>query len=153
MASPISHTSFIWRCIQKANNNKDDFQNQESDSSQDISQDSLLDYFDYEQEDSIHSSLSSEGYYDSVSVPSLSSYTSNDSDFEDEDDSTIPDASVKSATSKKSTSSSVTDNMSLNRDMLPKSFLQLKGITVGNLNMGCNFRVEAAIAIIWSTTS
>jgi hypothetical protein len=32
--------------------------------------------------------------------------------------------------------------------MLPKSFLQLKGITVGNFNMGCNFRIDNAIIIM-----
>lgn len=37
---------------------------------------------------------------------------------------------------------------SLNRDLLPKSFLQLKGISVANYNMGCNFHIAAALRII-----
>ncbi len=37
---------------------------------------------------------------------------------------------------------------SLNGDLLPKSFLQLKGISVANYNMGCNFYIAAALRII-----
>jgi hypothetical protein len=37
---------------------------------------------------------------------------------------------------------------SQNDDTLPRSFLQLKGILVGNFNMGCNFHISAALMIM-----
>jgi hypothetical protein len=36
----------------------------------------------------------------------------------------------------------------MNGDNLPKSFLQLKGISVGNFNMGCHFHISAAIRLL-----
>jgi hypothetical protein len=36
----------------------------------------------------------------------------------------------------------------LNADLLPKTFLQLKGISVANYNMGCNFNISAALHIM-----
>ena len=47
-----------------------------------------------------------------------------------------------------SINSVLTDNDIQLRDALPKSFLQLKGITVGNFNMGCNFQIDTAITIM-----
>jgi hypothetical protein len=32
-----------------------------------------------------------------------------------------------------------------NGDLLPKTFLQLKGISVANYNMGCNFSIVATL--------
>jgi hypothetical protein len=36
----------------------------------------------------------------------------------------------------------------LNADLLPKTFLQLKDISVANYNMGCNFNISAALHIM-----
>jgi hypothetical protein len=35
-----------------------------------------------------------------------------------------------------------------NGDLLPKTFLQLRGIAVANYNMGCNINIAAAIRIM-----
>ncbi len=40
------------------------------------------------------------------------------------------------------------NDTSQNGDRLPKSFLQLKGIMIGNYNMGCNFHILAALRIM-----
>jgi hypothetical protein len=45
------------------------------------------------------------------------------------------------------------DDTSQNGDMLPKSFIQLKGIMVGIFNMGCNFHISSAKLIISSLNS
>jgi hypothetical protein len=97
--------------------------------------------------------------YDSSSVPSLSDYTSIDSDSEDEDTIKDDEATINSenfsgkfsdtsSTAPQSNNSSKSNDELLTRDVLPKSFLQLKGITVGNFNMGCNFRLDNAIIIM-----
>ena len=64
---------------------------------------------------------------------------------------TCSNNSISSLPSKKSINSSdtaTTDRSLPNRDVLPKSFLQLKGISIGNFNMGCNFRIDMAITIM-----
>jgi hypothetical protein len=33
-------------------------------------------------------------------------------------------------------------------DLIPKTFLQLKGISVANYNMGCNFNIAAALRVM-----
>jgi hypothetical protein len=37
---------------------------------------------------------------------------------------------------------------SINGDMIPKTFLQLKGKSVGNFNMACNFHISASLHVI-----
>ena len=44
--------------------------------------------------------------------------------------------------------SKASDEESFHGDRLPKSFLQLEGITVANFNMGCNFAIYKAIEIM-----
>jgi len=125
------------------------------------SYDSILEYYEMNDETYLDlTSLSDDtNEYDSTSVPSLSDYASIESDSEDED--TIKDDeattnsenfsekfSDTSSTAPQSNNSSKSNDELLNRDMLPKSFLQLKGITVGNFNMGCNFRIDNAIIIM-----
>ncbi len=44
---------------------------------------------------------------------------------------------------------SASKDTSIKGDKVPKSFLQLKGITVGNVNMGCNFHISATLRIMF----
>jgi len=44
--------------------------------------------------------------------------------------------------------SETSDTATVLGDKLPKSFLQLSGISVANFNMRCNFRVEKALSIM-----
>jgi hypothetical protein len=48
----------------------------------------------------------------------------------------------------RSTLLEISHDAPLNGDVLPISFLQLQGISVGNLNMACNFHVYAALQIM-----
>jgi len=54
------------------------------------------------------------------------------------------------AASLQSEKTELSDDTAALRDMLPKSFLQLQGISIGNFNMGCNFNIAAAISIMIS---
>jgi hypothetical protein len=67
-----------------------------------------------------------------------SSKQSSSSDMEDSDGSTRMQKSVNSADSNKRN----------NGDNIPKTFLQLKGISIANYNMGCNFDIAMAIRIM-----
>jgi hypothetical protein len=84
------------------------------------------------------SSLSEQGtqsLYDSEdSEPDLIDETDNDT--------------VANTASSRHTTQSHLSASSMNGDNLPKSFLQLKGISVGNYNMGCHFHISAAIHLL-----
>jgi len=91
------------------------------------------------------------------SIPSLFSGTLSDSDSADADFSGTDtesqvsqgsDTEISSQVSITTATLSAENENDLNGDSLPKSFLQLRGISVGNFNMQCNFRVEAAIRIM-----
>jgi hypothetical protein len=58
------------------------------------------------------------------------------------------DNNLTSNASAKSEETIQSNEINQNGDLLPKSFLQLKGIIVGNFNMGCNFHISAAICIM-----
>jgi hypothetical protein len=70
----------------------------------------------------------------SLATPSLYSEEDDDVDMDDMEETCSTD-SLRTA------HHSTCDNTSQNGDQLPKSFLQLKGITVGYFNMGCNFHI------------
>ena len=90
---------------------------------------------------------------DTLSVPSLSDSIDNDSDSEDDDTDEPSVASLQSAHSSHSIRSDVcstTDDKDiLNADNLPLTFLQLRGISIGNFNMNGNFKIEAAIRLMF----
>jgi len=58
--------------------------------------------------------------------------------MDDSDGSTLMQKSLSSAGSNKGN----------NGDNVPKTFLQLKGISIANYNMGCNFNIAMAISMI-----
>jgi hypothetical protein len=61
--------------------------------------------------------------------------------------SVISDASKSISTDEQS--STISSKMSnTTNDSLPESFLQLRGISIANFNMGCNFDTAAAIRIM-----
>jgi hypothetical protein len=62
-----------------------------------------------------------------------------------EDSSSIESNSVASIRISLTTNASETSN---NGDSLPKNFLQLKGISIANCNMGCNFNIASALWIM-----
>jgi hypothetical protein len=62
-------------------------------------------------------------------------------------DETDNDTVANTASSRHTTQSHLSAS-SMNGDNLPKSFLQLKGISVGNYNMGCHFHISAAIHLL-----
>ena len=130
---------------------------------------SIYDYFDHDDEHSIRTTLSLNSWYSSgsdadLSAPTLSDNVStylssenDDTDDYDEDTATCSNNSAGSSSSEilfnssksqTSTSSPASGDIAINRDVLPKSFLQLKGIVGGNFNMGCNFRIDDAISIM-----
>jgi hypothetical protein len=51
-------------------------------------------------------------------------------------------------TSTSSTRISCISSQSINHDTIPKTFLQLKGISVANYNMGCNLCIAATIRLM-----
>ena len=83
---------------------------------------------------------------DTLSIPSLSNHAFIDS--EDDDTSCATAISIASEKSMATGKSEASERESINGDLLPKSFLQLKGIFVGNFNMNCNFKVDHAIEIM-----
>jgi hypothetical protein len=114
-----------------------------SEESDDCEQNSLLNYY-LEKDDNLNRNSATENHQDisTLATPSLASDTDSDIDtintrdddtslnLEEEDD---QDNSVSKIQ---------------NGDSLPKTFLQLNGIVVGNFNMGCNFHISAALRII-----
>jgi hypothetical protein len=140
--SPNNTDAFIIRCIQNA---KRKLTEKEDDSSIITSSTEpnsiLLDYLKNDDEFNFDYSSISSRENDTLSTSSLCSDTYSLSDSR-EDDETYTESSIKSTKSITSTCTS------MNGDMLPKSFLQLTGIAVGNFNMGCNFHISAAIRIM-----
>jgi len=70
---------------------------------------------------------------------------SSTSDKDLEDSSSIESNNVASSRISLATNAS---EMSNNGDSLPKSFLQLKGISITNYNMECNLNIASALWII-----
>ena len=92
---------------------------------------------------------------DSLLTPSLSDHISLDSDSEpdsvDHDDETITACTGTSVASSKcgnSITSMASEELSTTNNTPSKSFLQLKGISIGNFNMNCNFDIESALCIM-----
>jgi hypothetical protein len=77
---------------------------------------------------------------DSISTPCLLSETDSRSILSEMDSISWTDLS------RSTTTTVLTDNQSNN--ILPKSFMQLQGISVGNFNMACNFNILAALHIM-----
>ena len=75
-----------------------------------------------------------------LKTPSLSSETELDMELNSLSD-------TSSMVSYWSIEQKLIDDTSQNGDMLPKSFIQLKGIMVGIFNMGCNFHISSALQI------
>jgi len=100
----------------------------------------LLHYMDMEEEISNSTLNKSSTACSSLATPSLCS--------EKDDDIDMDDVETCSTNSLRTAHHTMCDDTSQNGDKLPKSFLQLKGITVGNFNMGCNFHVSEAIWIM-----
>jgi len=95
--------------------------------------------------DNISHMSDNDDHSSTVSYPSLYEIDENSiSTDENEDDDDDNDTATCSNNSAKSQLS----DTSLNGDPISKTFLQLKGITVANYNMGCNFNVAAAIRIM-----
>ena len=90
---------------------------------------------------------------DTSSLPSLSDYVDDDSDSEDEDIDEPSTTTVKSDQTphsiRSNDSRATEDDIVLNADDLPLTFLQLRGISVGNYNMNGNFRIETAIRLMF----
>ena len=90
---------------------------------------------------------------DTLSVPSLSDDLDDGSDSEDEDNNEPSIATFHSAQSTDSIQSNDSpapdENETLNADTLPLTFLQLRGISIGNFNMNGNFKIEAAIRLMF----
>jgi hypothetical protein len=76
-----------------------------------------------------------------LSTPSVCSDIDLDTDLNDMDD-------LVSEISTRAIRSLASINTSQNGDKLQKSFLQLKGIIVGNFYMGGNFHISAALQIM-----
>jgi hypothetical protein len=85
----------------------------------------------------------------SVSTPSLTTEPDEDS-FSSETHSVTDETNGLSSLdpSHVSKRSNYTQETPVNGDNIPKSFLQLQGITIGNYNMACNFHVSAALKIM-----
>jgi hypothetical protein len=66
----------------------------------------------------------------------------------DDIENTQMDSEIDDATHSSASIASITSGTSTNGDLLPKSFLQLKGISIGNFNLGCNFHIATALQII-----
>jgi hypothetical protein len=146
--------AFIKSCIHNARYGIQEPENDPSDIESDISQQSLHMYYIENLDEQIRNiSLeeSQEAY--STKTPSLST---------DSEESTLPDhiselnadeLSYKSLCGSTEASHNSSESLSQRHplhtgDDIPKSFLQLKGIMVGNYNMGCNFHILAALRIM-----
>jgi len=81
---------------------------------------------------------------DNISIPSLYSEdpTANDSIDKDEEHDEMYVTSEDDQLTSNSKDASYLD------DKLPKSFLQLQGLSVGNYNMACNYHISAALKIM-----
>ena len=160
-------SAFIRHCINNARANPCETANDTTDRTvytfyADEDYDSLNEYLD----NSVHQLSSNAGPNDTASIHSCPSLSDYDDDSHSEDDSTCDDDtrltntlhaigkdsednatifSCNTATTEKTESSKAPMSLA---DELPKSFLQLTGITVANFNMGCNFRIEKAISIM-----
>jgi hypothetical protein len=102
---------------------------------------SILEYFD-------PSLLTPEEYdtvdtFSSMSSCDQSSWTSSRESHSGE--TTEEDNSIASLLSE---GLSETQSLTINEDNLPKSFLQLRGISVANYNMGCNFNISTSIRLM-----
>ncbi len=134
--------AFIIQCIQNARQNlpqTDDILSTMSASTEENSL--LLNYLKNEDESNGEHSFISSNETDTLSTISLCSDTLTHSVSEEED-------GIISEFSRNSTISLTSIGTSINGDTLSKSFLQLKGIAVGNFNMRCNFHISAAIRIM-----
>jgi hypothetical protein len=137
---------FITCCTRKAREDTHPTYNHSSETSSEEDQNSfLIHYMDTNDlsSNSIQSNTSDE--ISSLDTPSLCSNESYDIESNIE---CMDDNCTVSITSITSTNDQSTCDTSLNGDMIPKSFLQLSGITVGNYNMGCNFHISAALWIM-----
>ncbi len=139
---PNNTDAFIIQCIQNARQNlsqKDDILSTMSASTEENSL--LLNYLQHEDESNGEHSFISSNETDTLSTISFCSDTLTHSVSEEED-------GIISEFSRNSTKSLTSIGTSINGDTLSKSFLQLKGIAVGNFNMRCNFHISAAIRIM-----
>jgi hypothetical protein len=138
--------AFIQHCIQKARAEETpgprrDEKSISSTETNDDDQNSLLLYYQNEDDSylDVFQTISSQETR-SMSTPSLCS--SMQSNIDSDDSNTMSQTSVISNISTTSLETSQ------NGDTLQKSFLQLKGISVANFNICCNFHIAAALQIM-----
>jgi hypothetical protein len=138
----ISNTRLIIQCVHNAANKHTETYDDSSSISSYDDYNSLQDYLKSDAESTIdHLSLPP---YDTGSISKYDTYDDTNTDdistnaFDDKD----TDVSIISEQSVNS------HEAYLNGDKLPKTFLQIHGIAIGNYNMGCNFRAASAIRIM-----
>jgi hypothetical protein len=111
-----------------------------SEVSNDEEHNSLLCYY-LENDNEQHSSVTNSQDESTQGTPSLCSDSCSDVE-------SIDTSNDESVVSENTNEHDNADKVSQNGDKITKSFLQLKGIMVGNYNMGCNFHILNAIRII-----
>jgi hypothetical protein len=109
-----------------------------SEESDDCEQNSLLNYY-LENDDNLNRNSATENHQDisTSATPSLASDTDSDIDTTNTRDDDIS-LNLEEEDDQDNSVSEIQ-----NGDSLPKTFLQLNGIVVGNFNMGCNFHISA----------
>jgi len=137
---------FIKHCIRKAREDTHPTYNHSSETSSEEDHNSfLIHYMDTNDISSNTLQSMASGEISSLDTPSLCSIESNDIESDTE---CMDDNFTVSLTSTTSSNDRSTCGTSLNGDMIPKSFLQLSGITLGNYNMGCSFHISTALWIL-----
>jgi len=132
--------AFITRCRQEA---KQKYGNQDkSDVSSDKDHDStLLYYFGNDDEHSECPSYIESQEGSTLGTPSLSSEVKS---YQDENECSSETSEITDIGESQHTDTTPIQN----GDMPTESFLQLKGITVGNFNVKCNFHIAAALRVM-----
>jgi hypothetical protein len=138
---PGNIDAFIRHCIWSAENDRRTSIDNFSEVSSDDEQNSLYEQYINRDDDTfqdVKSLVSSTNTTDTLSL--CSEIDTETSSFNESDE------DINTTTT--SIESNVTNDIYLNGDSSPKSFLQLSGIIVGNYNMGCNFHASTAIRIM-----
>jgi len=153
MSAHQDTTNFIQLCIsstlQNARESEDNRTNtllvedNTSEESDEYEHNSLIHYY-LENDDTQHRNSTAENYHDisTLATPSLASDTDSDIDTTN----TRDDDTSLNLEEEDDQENSVCEIQ--NGDSLPKTFLQLNGIAVGNFIMECNFHISAALRII-----
>jgi len=138
---PGNIDAFIRHCIWNAENDRRTSIDNFLDVSSDDEQNSLYDQYINKDDDTFQDVQSFVSSTNTTNTPSLCSENDTETSYFNESDEDIN-------TTTTSTESNATNDIYLNGDSSPKSFLQISGIIVGNYNMGCNFHASTAIRIM-----